>query len=79
MVANKAKAALRMEPVAVEAYDAGCFLAAMLKRVKAESGKGCRIGVIENAENSALFMQPVCVDVQVLSAGCAHAGKLVQP
>ena len=44
---------------AVEADDAGGFLAAMLERVQAERGQGRGIGVAEDAEHAAFLMQAV--------------------
>ncbi len=59
MVADQANPALGMEVVAVEADDARRFLAAMLERVQAERGERRGIGMVEDAEDAALFVQPV--------------------
>ena len=51
---------------AVEADDAGGFLAAMLERMQAERGQRRGIGMIEDAEDAALLVQPVLFEpVQV--------------
>ena len=47
---------------AVEADDAGGFLAAMLERMQAERGQGRGIGMTEDAEDAALLAQPVLVE-----------------
>jgi hypothetical protein len=59
MIADKAEAAFGMEMVAVEADDAGRFLAAMLKGVQAERGQRRGIGVVEDAEDAALLVQTI--------------------
>ena len=56
---TRPSAALGMEMVAVEADDAGRFLAAMLERVQPERGQGRGIGMVEDAEHAALLVQPV--------------------
>ena len=61
----------------VEADDAGRFLAAMLERMQTERGQGRGIGMIEDAEDAALLVQPVLFEpvqigplrVNVLSHG----------
>jgi hypothetical protein len=79
MVADKAEAALGMKLIAVEGYDAGRFLAAVLEGVQAESCKRCGIGVVEDAENSAFLVKPVAAKVQG-TPGCwkSHATHSVQ-
>src|SRR5262249_16459392 len=53
-------AAMDMEfPLRVERDDAGAFLAAMLQRVKAVTGEFGRLGMAENAENSAVMFRIV--------------------
>ena len=52
-------AALGMEMVAVEADDAGGFLAAMLERVEAERGERRGVGMVEDAEHAAFLVQAV--------------------
>ena len=59
MVADEADAALGMEMAAVEADDARRFLAAMLERVQAKRGERRGIGMVEDAEDAALLVQPV--------------------
>ena len=59
MVADEADAALGMEVVAVEADDAGRFLAAMLEGMQPERGQRRRVGMVEDAEDAALLVQPV--------------------
>ena len=59
MVADQADAALGMEVMAIEADDAGRFLAAMLERMQPKGGQCRRIGMVEDAENAALLVQPV--------------------
>jgi hypothetical protein len=54
--------AMGMEALAVEGDDAGRFLAAMLKGVKAEDGvRGSFIDAV-NAYNPALFLEMVVVE-----------------
>ena len=59
MIADEAEAALGMEMVAVEADDARGLLAAVLERVQAERGQRRGIGMVKDAENAALLVQPV--------------------
>jgi hypothetical protein len=59
MIPNKALTALCVKLAAIEAHNSGRFLAAVLKRMKADGRDGCRIGVIENAENPAFLVQPI--------------------
>ena len=54
--------AVRMEMLAVEAGDAGGFLAAVLQRVEAERDEARRIVGAPDAENAALFAQLVVVE-----------------
>ena len=61
MIADEAKTPLGVETRAVEGDDARRFLSAMLKRVQAESGAHCGVGVIENAEHAAIFAQAILV------------------
>ena len=77
MVADQADAAFGVEVVPVEADDAGRFLAAMLERMQTERGQSRGIGMIEDAEDAALLVQPVLFEpvqigplrVNVLSHG----------
>ena len=59
MVADQADTAFGVEMVAVEADDAGGFLAAMLEGVEAERGQRRGVGMVEDAEDAALLMQAV--------------------
>jgi hypothetical protein len=59
MVAHETDAALGMEMLAVEADDAGSLLAPMLKRMEAKGGQSRGVGMIEDAEDAALLVQPV--------------------
>ena len=63
-VADEAEATLGVETLAVEADDAGGFLAAMLQRVQAERGNRRGVGVAEDTEYAALFTQPIAVEVE---------------
>jgi hypothetical protein len=56
MIADKALTALCVKLAAIEGHNSGRFLAAMLKRMKADRRDGCGIGVIENAENPAFLV-----------------------
>jgi hypothetical protein len=51
-----------MEMMAVEADDAGGLLAAMLERMQTEGGQGRGVGMIEDAEDAALLVQPVLLE-----------------
>ena len=59
IVADQAQAAMRMEVVAVEADDAGRFLAAVLQRVQAERGHRGGVGHLPDAEDAALLVELV--------------------
>jgi GTPase len=59
VVADKAKAALRMEVAAIECDDAGSLLTAMLQGVKAERGQGRGILMAEHAEDTALLAKAI--------------------
>src|SRR5262249_17683838 len=65
MVADKAEAAFGMKPLAIEGDDAGCFLAAMLQCVQAESGEGGSVLMPENAEDAAFFAQRIAVEIEI--------------
>jgi hypothetical protein len=62
MVADEAYPAFGMEMMAVEADDAGGLLAAMLERMQTEGGQGRGVGMIEDAEDAALLVQPVLLE-----------------
>ena len=47
----------------------GRFLAAMLQRMQAEHGQRAGIGMAENAEHAALFMQRVPVEIRNRRSG----------
>ena len=64
-VADKAEAAFGVEAVTVEGHNAGSFLAAMLKGVKAERGDGGSIGMTEDAEHTAFFAERVAVEIEI--------------
>ena len=53
-----------MEPLAVEGDDAGRLLAAVLEGVQAERGDRRRVRMPEDAEDAALFAQPVAVEIE---------------
>jgi hypothetical protein len=71
VVADEAEAALGVETLPVESDDAGGLLATMLEGVQAERGEGCRIRVIVDAEDAALFAQPVAVEIKAFDIGSA--------
>ena len=73
VVADEPEAALGVEPVAIEADDAGRFLSPVLEGMQAESGQGRGIGMIEDAENAAFFMQLIAVEVQSSGLQGAYA------
>jgi hypothetical protein len=52
-----------VEILAVEADDAGGFLAAMLKGVEAERGDRGRVIVVEDTEDAALFAEAVVAEL----------------
>ncbi len=80
MVADQADAAFGMEVVPVEADDAGRFLAAMLERMQAERSERRGIGMIEDAEDAALLVQPVLFEpVQVGPLGVNVLSHGLQP
>jgi hypothetical protein len=62
MIADQAHAPLGVEVVAIEADDAGCLLAAMLECMQAERGERGRVGVVQDAEDAALLVQPVFLE-----------------
>ena len=59
IVADPSQAEMRIELLARGADDARRFLAAMLQGVEAERGMGRRVGMAEDAEDAALFVQLV--------------------
>ena len=52
--------------------DAGGFLAAMLQRMQAQHRQRAGIGMAENAEHAALFMQRVVVQIPDMFALAGH-------
>ena len=62
MIADETDAPLGVEVVAVEADDARRFLAAMLERMQAERRQRRGIGMVEDAEDAALLVQPILVE-----------------
>jgi hypothetical protein len=60
-VADQTGMPLGYEMTFVEGDDAGGFLPAMLKRMKTKHCERAGVGVAENAEHSALFVQLVAV------------------
>ncbi|GLR98540.1 hypothetical protein GCM10007858_61830 [Bradyrhizobium liaoningense] len=64
-----------MKAAAVVGDDAGGFLAAVLKGVKAERGDGGRIGVTVDAEHAALLAQRIPLQIVLkLQRGRARTG-----
>ncbi len=63
MIADQAKATFRMKPHPVEGDDARSLLSAMLQSVQAERHDRRRVGMAEDAEDAALLMQPVFLEV----------------
>jgi len=61
-VGDMTERAMRMEPLAVEGDDAGCFLTAMLEGVETENGVGGDFIDAVDAYNSALFLEMVVVE-----------------
>ena len=63
-IADETKPALGMKSLAIERNDAGCLLAAMLKRVQAERCNGGGVRMTENAEDATLLAQAVGVGIE---------------
>ena len=63
MIADEAEPPLRVEPRAVERYDAGRLLAPVLQGVQPESGDRGGVGMSENAEYAALLVQAVVREI----------------
>ncbi|GAB4529289.1 MAG: hypothetical protein Tsb0019_31170 [Roseibium sp.] len=57
---------LRAELLVVDRYDAGGFLAAVLKGVQAERRQRAGVLMAHNAEDTAFFAQGVGVDIERL-------------
>ena len=62
MIADQTQPPLGVEPFAVEGDDARRFLTAVLQRVQPERRQRGGLGMAENAEHAALFVQPVGVE-----------------
>ena len=71
VVADQAHPAFGMKVAAVEADDAGRFLAPMLERMKAERRERRGVGMIEDTKDAARLVQPVVFEP-------AHRGLLGQ-
>ncbi len=57
-----------MEAFAIEGDDAGRFLAAMLQGVEAEGRDRCGVRVAEDAEDAALLVEAILVQIDVIGA-----------
>ena len=66
---------------AVEADDAGRFLAAMLERMQSERRQRRGIGMVEDAEDAALLVQPVLFEPESgsLVRTCSVTGLSLLP
>ena len=64
VVADETHPPLGMESLAVERDDAGRLLPAVLERMQAERGDRGGVRVSEDAEDAALFAQPVVVKIE---------------
>ena len=69
MIADEAEPPLRVEPRAVERYDAGRLLAPVLQGVQPERGDRGGVGVIENAEDAAFLAQSIAVKIPIAVPG----------
>jgi hypothetical protein len=63
-ITDETKPAFGMKSLAIEGNDAGCLLAAMLKRVQAERCDGSSVRMTENAEDATLLAQAVGVGIE---------------
>jgi hypothetical protein len=59
VIADEAHPALRMEVFTIKADDAGCFLSAVLERMQAQRRQRCGVGMVEDAEHTTFFVEPV--------------------
>ena len=64
-VTDKAEPAFRVKAVAIEGHDAGSFLAAMLKCVKAKRSDRGGFGMAEDAEHAAFLAERVAVKIEI--------------
>ena len=69
----------RMELLAVEGDDTGGFLAAVLERVQAERRQRCGFRMTENAEDAALFVKRVAIEIVVVAAGELELAQCCKP
>jgi hypothetical protein len=67
VIADEAHAPLGMESPSIEGDDAGCFLAAVLERMKAECRQRRCVGMAKDAENAAFLMK--FITEQVIDLG----------
>jgi hypothetical protein len=59
VITDQAEAALRMKPLPVERDNACCLLPAVLERMQAQGGEGCRIRLTEHTEDAAFLAQAI--------------------
>jgi len=78
-IAHQAGMPLGDEMAFVIGDDTGRFLAAMLKRVQAQNRQRAGIGMVENAEHAALFVQRVVVPDVILFANLGAGHRLPLP
>jgi hypothetical protein len=77
MIADETDAPLGMEVVAVETDDTRGLLAAMLKRMQSERRESRGVGMVEDAEDAALLVEPVLVEPdQILFLSLSLLGQL---
>ena len=67
--------AFAMKSVAVEGYDTGGFLAAMLESVQPERSDGGGVRVAENTENAAFLAKGVTVQIQIQQVQFSRIGR----
>ena len=64
-VTDKSEPAFGVKAMAVEGYDAGRFLAAMLECVKAKRSDRCGFWMAEDTEHAAFFAERVAVKIEI--------------
>src|SRR5687768_5401961 len=64
-VTDKSEPAFGVKAMAVEGYDAGRFLTAMLECVKAKRRNRCGFWMAEDAEHAALLAERVAVKIEI--------------
>ena len=74
IVAHQTELALGVESRAIEADDAGCFLAPVLERVQAECGDRGGVGVPENTEHPTLLARSIGIKIALTGVGCFGVG-----